>query len=94
MAIVRARHPQSIIHSNIIRLSLNDLGSWTFGARSTVEGVVEEGGEEVLGLTQRLPLRCTQALHLLHRGREFLLEGKASSWPRFRRANSGGRTKS
>lgn len=49
-------------------------GSWTLGARSTAEGAVEEGGEEVLGLTQRLPLHHTQALHPFHQGCELLLE--------------------
>ena len=50
-------------------------GLWTFGARSTAEGAVEERGEEVLGLTQRLPLHGTQALHSLNQGRKLLLEG-------------------
>ena len=37
-----------------------------FGAQSTAEGAVEEGGEEVLGLTQRLALHRTQVLHSLN----------------------------
>ena len=37
---------------------------------------MEEGAEEVLGLAQRLALHRTQALHSLHQGREFLLEGE------------------
>jgi len=40
--------------------------SWAFEVRSTAEGAVKEGGEEVLGLTQRLPLRRTEAIHPLH----------------------------
>lgn len=39
----------------------------------TAEGTVEEGGEEVLGLAQLLPLHGTQTLDSLHQGREFLL---------------------
>jgi hypothetical protein len=35
---------------------------------------MEERIEEVLGLTQRLPLHCTQAMHFLHQGCEVLLE--------------------
>ena len=42
----------------------------------TAEGAVEEGGEEVLGLAQRLPLHRTQTLDSLHQGRESLLEGE------------------
>jgi hypothetical protein len=42
----------------------------------TAEGTVEEGGEEVLGLAQRLPLHRTQAPHPLNQGGEFLLEGE------------------
>lgn len=38
-------------------------GAWTFEARSIVEGAVEERGEEVFGLAQRLPLYRTQALY-------------------------------
>jgi len=34
-----------------------------FATASTAEGVVEEGGEEMLGLTQRLPLQGTQMVH-------------------------------
>ena len=45
-------------------------------ARSTAEGAVEEGGEEVLGLAQRLPLHRTQTLHSFHQSRKLLLEGK------------------
>jgi hypothetical protein len=37
---------------------------------------VEEGGEEVLGLAQRLALHRTQTLYSLHQGREFLLDGE------------------
>jgi hypothetical protein len=37
---------------------------------------VEEGGEEVLGLTQRFPLHGTKSLNSLNQGREFLLEGE------------------
>ena len=37
---------------------------------------MEEGGEEVLGLAQCLPLHRTQALYSLNQGREFLLEGE------------------
>jgi hypothetical protein len=33
---------------------------------------MEERGEEVLGLTQRLALHRTQTLHSLHQGRELL----------------------
>ncbi len=47
----------------------------------TAEGAVEEGGEKVLGLAQRLPLHRTQALHSLHQGREFLLEGERRGYP-------------
>jgi len=42
-------------------------------ARSTTEGVVEERGEKVLGLTQCLPLHCPQALDSLRQGRELFL---------------------
>lgn len=45
-------------------------------ARSTAEGVVEEGNEEMLGLTQRLTLHRTEVLYALHQSREVLLEGK------------------
>ena len=48
--------------------------------RSTAESVMEERGEEVLGLTQRLPLHRTQALHSLNQGRELLLEGERWKW--------------
>jgi hypothetical protein len=41
--------------------------------QSNVEGAVEERGEQVLGLTQRLALDRTQALHSLHQSRELLL---------------------
>ena len=37
---------------------------------------MEEGGEEVLGLAQRLPLHRSQALNSLHQSCEFLLEGE------------------
>jgi hypothetical protein len=39
-----------------------------------VEGAVEEGGEEVLSLTQRLSLHGTQTLYSLSPRREVLLE--------------------
>jgi len=42
----------------------------------TAEGAVEEGGEKVLGLAQRLPLHRTQTLDSLNQGRKFLLEGE------------------
>jgi hypothetical protein len=35
---------------------------------------MEERGEELLGLPQRLPLHRPQALHLLHQSRKLLLE--------------------
>ena len=44
--------------------------------RSTAEGALQEGGEEVLGLTQRLALHGTQALHTPHKGSELLLEAQ------------------
>ena len=50
-----------------------NLGRRHWGARSTAEGVVEERGKEVLGLTQHLPLNGTQTLNLLHDGSEFFL---------------------
>ena len=40
---------------------------------SATEGMVEEGDEEVLSLTQRLPLRRTDALRSLNQGGELLL---------------------
>jgi hypothetical protein len=43
---------------------------------------VEEGREEVIGLTQRLPLHRTQALRSLHQVGELLLEGKRGKWTR------------
>ena len=44
--------------------------------RSTTEGTVEERGEEVLGLTQRLALHRTEALVPRHEfGKVFLLGG-------------------
>ena len=57
---------------------------------STAEGAVEEGGEEVLGLTQRLPLHRTQALHSLHQGRELLLEGRRVALGRASRESGRG----
>ena len=44
--------------------------------RSTAEGAVEEGGEEVLSLTRRLTLHRTQALYSLDKGPKLLLERK------------------
>jgi hypothetical protein len=35
---------------------------------------MEERGEEVLGLTQRLPLHRPQVLHSLHQSRKLLLK--------------------
>jgi hypothetical protein len=46
---------------------------------------VEEGGEEVLGLAQRLTLHRTQTLNSLHQGREFLLGGERGDYPATRR---------
>jgi hypothetical protein len=37
---------------------------------------MEEGGEEVLRLTQRLPLHRTHALYSLNQGSELLREGE------------------
>jgi hypothetical protein len=40
------------------------------------EGALEEGGEEALGLTQRLTLHRTHALYSIRKGRELLLEAE------------------
>jgi hypothetical protein len=42
----------------------------------TAEGAVEEEGEEVLHLTQRLTLDCAQTFHAINQGGELLLQGK------------------
>ena len=57
------------------RAPANGAATWVVDIRawSTAEGAMEERGEEVLGLTQRLPLHRTQALHSLNQGRELLL---------------------
>jgi hypothetical protein len=41
--------------------------------RSTAEGAVEERGEDVFSLTQRLSLHRTQTLHSLSQDGELLL---------------------
>jgi hypothetical protein len=43
-----------------------ECATWVVGTRSTAEGAMEERGEEVVGLTQRLPLHCTEGLDPLH----------------------------
>jgi hypothetical protein len=51
-----------------------------FGARSSAEGAVEEGGEEMLGLAQRVPLHRTQALNSLRQIQELLLTAQVWQW--------------
>jgi hypothetical protein len=64
----------------MIQVHPREIRFWPFGARLPVlflefatESVMEEGGEEVLGLTQRLPLQHTQTLYSLNQDRERLL---------------------
>ncbi len=57
-----------------------DFHIYPLGTRSTAEGVVEKGGEEMLRLTQCLSLHSTQTLYSLNQGREVLLEGKGGQW--------------
>jgi hypothetical protein len=54
--------------------------SWTFGTRSTAKGAVEEGSEEVLGLTQGLALHRAQTLHSLYQFQKSLLMADVWRW--------------
>jgi hypothetical protein len=50
------------------------------GAWSAAEGAVEERGEEVRGLAQRLLLHRTQALHSLRQFQKSLLMADVWHW--------------
>jgi hypothetical protein len=64
-------------HSQDENLQISAQDIW---ARSTAEGAVEERGEEVFGLTQRLALHGTQTLYSLREFQESLLMADVRHW--------------